>query len=61
MLKCKNNCTPSCEFCSYAKRANKTDIQGCNKYSDEHHQSMAITLGYCKDFRCLKLEDSNGT
>ena len=68
-IQCKD-CCPSCEFCLYAKRslfiANgvviKICIEGCEKHSDEHHQSMARTLGYCKDFHCSKIkEDSYGT
>lgn len=65
---CKE-CAPSCEFCIYAKRQYllineikvKTTIEGCNEHSDEHHQSMARGLGYCKDFHCGLREENNGT
>ena len=61
VTKCKD-CSPSCEFCLYAERSLffvnekvvETYVKGCNKHSDEHHQSMARFLGYCEDFHCCK-------
>jgi hypothetical protein len=32
----------------------KIGVDGCKKHEDEHHQSMARSLGYCKDFHCYK-------
>ena len=71
MVVCCKNCSPSCEFCIYAKRSEfvvngvtiKTSIDGCKKHLDEHHQSMARSLGYCLDFHCFKVEEekTNGT
>lgn len=60
MVKCCKDCSPCCAFCIYVRRkeifANGVKVSaivdGCKKHSDEHHQSMARGLGYCKDFHC---------
>lgn len=52
VTECKD-CSPSCEFCLYAERSLffvnekvvETYVKGCNKHSDEHHQSMARFFG----------------
>ena len=62
MVICSNECSPCCDFCIYARhivkfingKTIKIGVEGCDKYSDEHHQSMARGLGYCKDFYCEK-------
>ena len=70
MVKCSDTCNPCCAFCIYVKRSLffinnkcvKATIEGCKKHSDEHHQSMAQGLGYCKDFYCINArEKNNGT
>ena len=61
---CKD-CYPCCDFCIYAKhmvsfvngKEIKIGVDGCKKHEDEHHQSMARSLGYCKDFHCYKVNN----
>ena len=61
MVTCCKECYPCCDFCIYAKhfyiivntRKIKAGVEGCKKHMDEHHQSMARGLGYCKDFHCF--------
>lgn len=64
MVMCCKDCSPCCAFCIYVRRkeifANGVKVSaivdGCKKHSDEHHQSMARGLGYCKDFHCCKVD-----
>ena len=64
MVTCEESCCPCCDFCIYADhyfmfingKTIKSGVKGCKKHSDEHHQSMARCLGYCKDFHCLNAE-----
>ena len=72
MKTCCKDCYPHCDFCIYAKfyfylsengQKIKGSVSGCKKHLDEHHQSMAKSLGYCLDFHCFKVkeEEKNGT
>lgn len=70
MVKCSDNCCLCCLYCIYAIPHMHTihgkevllGVKGCSKHPDEHHQSMARTLGYCKDFYCLNArEEQDGT
>ena len=66
---CKD-CYPHCDFCIHAEyyylslngERVKAGVEKCRLHPDEHHQSLARSLCYCKDFHCFKAkEDSNGT
>lgn len=65
MVICCNDCYPHCDFCIHSKRHYlelnkervKVVVEGCKLHFDEHHQSMAINLGYCKDFHCLNMKE----
>lgn len=65
MITCCKDCYPCCKFCIYSIKEifeDKEFINGCSKHPEEHYQSMARGLGYCKDFHCSKLwEVNNGT
>lgn len=63
MITCGKECYPCCDFCIWAKHYNfitnekviKSGVEGCEKHPEEHYQSMARSLGYCKDFHCRKV------
>ena len=67
MVICCKECCPCCDFCIWAKhyyitmngKTIRSGVEGCKKYIDEHHQSMARGLGYCKDFYCFKAIEEN--
>ena len=67
MVLCDQICSPCCDFCIYADHAYlfiegtaiKCGVKGCKKHPDEHHQSMAQGLGYCKDFYCFNMEEKS--
>ena len=66
-IKCKE-CYPHCDYCIHADaiivEVNGCKIRagakGCFKHPDDHHQSMARSLNYCKDFYCYKVDEKEG-
>ena len=64
MITCGKECYPCCDFCIWAKhyyfimneKVIKSGVEGCKKHPEEHYQSMARSLGYCKDFHCCKVD-----
>ena len=67
MVTCCKDCYPHCDFCIYSnyyyleqnKERIKVAVEGCKLHPDEHHQSLARGLHYCKDFHCYKAETDN--
>ena len=65
MVVCCKNCTPHCDFCIHAEyyylskngERIKAGVERCKLHSDEHHQSLARNLEYCKDFHCYKVNN----
>ena len=63
MVTCCEYCCPHCDFCIHSKyhylelnEERMKVIEGCKLHSDEHHQSLARSLCYCKDFHCYKAD-----
>ena len=67
MVTCCKDCYPHCDFCIYSnyyyleqnKERIRVVVEGCKLHPDEHHQSLARGLHYCKDFHCYKVETDN--
>lgn len=66
MVTCCKDCYPHCDFCIYSnyyyleqnKERINVCVEGCKLHSDEHHQSLAQGLHYCKDFHCYKVDNN---
>lgn len=65
MVLCNENCIPCCDFCIHAihkiGEVNGEIVKfapiGCRLHTDEEHQDIADSCGYCEDFYCFMVED----
>ena len=64
MVMCCKPCSPHCDFCIHAEyyylflngERIKRAVENCKLHPDDHHQSLARNLEYCKDFHCYKAD-----
>lgn len=65
MVLCGKDCIPCCDFCIGAiqgemevngKKVTSGPV-GCKKHSDEEHQKIARSCGYCDDFHCFHVNE----